>query len=136
LLKFSRASGYALQALVFLARQKDEKQLFDALHIAEPQGMPPLFLRKVLEMLASADYLQSRRGPGGGYRLARAAKNISVLEVVETVDGPLHRPVPTLEENGNRPLDRRLEGITSEAADIVCEHLGAISIADLVAKRK
>ena len=85
-MKLTRASEYALHALVYLVQEKPEKPV--ASHIvAEAQGIPERFLLKVLKPLVSAHVLQSIKGPNGGYRLTKPAKEVTLLEVVEAVDG-------------------------------------------------
>ena len=56
-------------------------------HLSEAPGS---FLSKVLQRLVTEGLVQSRRGSGGGFELARPAEQISLLKVVEAIDGPLH----------------------------------------------
>ena len=58
-----------------------------AARLAEYHGVPPAYLAKHLQALASAGVLETVKGPRGGYRLARPAAAISVLDVVEAIDG-------------------------------------------------
>ena len=51
--------------------------------------MPLEYLLKILGQLVRANILRSKRGPRGGFSLARAAKKISMLEIIEAVEGPL-----------------------------------------------
>jgi Rrf2 family protein len=133
--KFTRACGSALEAVVFLAQQKAGQE-YDALKIAREKGLSVSFLRKILGMLVSAQVLRSVRGPGGGYHLARLPQEITLLKVVETVDGPIRGEVPALEEASSRQLDRRLGTVTNDVATIVREQLEKVTIADLLPKRK
>jgi hypothetical protein len=63
LVKFSRTSGCALQALVLLA-ERGEQQFFDASRMAEPPGLSADFLSNALKQLTRTGALQSLRGPG------------------------------------------------------------------------
>jgi Rrf2 family protein len=56
--------------------------------MAEFNGVPAAYLAKHLQVLSRAGIVESVTGPGGGYRLARPASEISMLEVVEAIDGP------------------------------------------------
>ena len=77
--------------------------------IAQARGIPERFLLKVLKPLVSARVLHSVKGPNGGYRLARPAKDISMLEIIEAVDGPIRGQAPLSEVEGDGHLDRKLE---------------------------
>src|SRR3954470_7600441 len=57
--------------------------------IAEAQGIPLKFLENILQELRHAGLVRSQRGPEGGYRLARPASEISLGDVIRSVDGPL-----------------------------------------------
>ena len=57
--------------------------------IGDRQGIPGRYLEQIFQKLRRADLVRGKRGPGGGYRLARSAAAISLLDVVEAVEGPL-----------------------------------------------
>src|SRR5262245_16447242 len=81
----TRASSYAISALVYMAKQKGNPPV--ASHtVAKATHSPERFLLKVLKPLASRGVLRSLRGPHGGYQLAKPAQEISILEVVEAVE--------------------------------------------------
>src|SRR5437588_2033283 len=86
-MKLSRASSYALHAVAFMAGRKDNARPVASHNIAAARGIPDRFLLKVLKPLVSARILFSIKGPNGGYRLARKAEDISLLDVLEAVDG-------------------------------------------------
>jgi Rrf2 family protein len=133
MMKLTHACGYAIHAVVFLARQKVD-QLVASRHIAEAQGLPERFLVKVLKPLVAAQVLLSLRGPNGGYRLARPPKAITLLDIVEAVDGPIRAQVPVLEANGDNRLTRKLEAACGVAADVVRQRLQKVRVADLAGK--
>jgi Rrf2 family protein len=134
-MKFSRSCGYALSGLVILACQEGER-FFSVDQLAESQGLPAQLLGKMLKELAKKDILRSQRGSTGGYRLTRPAKDITLLEIVEAVDGPFRHQAPRLEAEGSRQLDKRLEAVIDAAADQVREQLRAVTLADLRRGRK
>lgn len=133
-MKLTRASSYALQAVAFMAVQK--KDDITASHlIAEKKGIPERFLLKVLKPLVSAQVLQSVKGPRGGYRLAKSAHEVSVLDVIEAVDGPIRGHTPMgRRENGNNAISKKLDTVCSQAADQVRKVMGKVKISDLLAK--
>lgn len=57
--------------------------------IGDRQGIPGRYLEQIFQKLRRADLVRGKRGPGGGYRLARPASAITLLDVVEAVEGPL-----------------------------------------------
>jgi DNA-binding IscR family transcriptional regulator len=73
----------------------------------------------VLGRLVSAGVLQAGAGYGGGYRLARPAMDITLLEVVGAVDGPVRGEVPADFAVAKDGLDRRLARVCSGAAEVV-----------------
>ena len=132
-MKLTRASSYALHAVAFMAAQKHDKPVASH-NIAKARVIPARFLLKVLKPLVSARILLSIKGPNGGYRLARPASEISMLDIVEAVDGPIRGQAPLLKFN-NGSLHHKLEAICKQSADQVREHLKNVRISDLVAGR-
>ena len=136
-MKLSRASGYAVCALVYLAGAEPGEP--SASHtIAQVVGMPERFLLKVLGTLARTRLVLSLRGPFGGYRLARPAKDISLLDVVEAVEGPIRSTVPEAATGADARtrIDPRLQAACDGAAEVTRRNLGQVSVADLAGKRK
>jgi Rrf2 family protein len=130
-MKLSRASAYALHALVYLARH-DETANTTAHDMAGADGTPELFLRKALKHLVDARLLHSLKGPHGGYRLARPAEKITLLQIVEAVDGPLRAEAPQASEEA--AFDRRLQAVCEDVARLVRPVLEAVTLADLAAE--
>ncbi len=129
-MKLTRASDYALGALVHLARAGLGRPV--ASHeMADAHRIPERFLVKVLRPLVSAGILRSVKGPGGGYRLGRPPKQVSLLEVVEAVDGPIRGDAPAVGKAGAATFDRRLQQVCDESAGLVRQRLAAVSLADL-----
>ena len=81
---------YALRALVCLALARGEGALSGE-RIAGLAGIPRKYVEQVMRALREGGFVRSRRGRGGGYSLSRDASAITVLEVIETLDGPLER---------------------------------------------
>src|SRR3989442_11070769 len=107
LMKLTRASSYALHAVAYMAVQKQTQPVASHL-IAQARGIPERFLLKVLKPLVSARVLHSVKGPNGGYRLARSPKDITMLEILEAVDGPIRRLAPFTEDKNRGNLKRKL----------------------------
>src|SRR6478672_9541974 len=129
-MRLTRASSYALHALVYMATQKHNRPVPSHI-VAQARNMPERFLLKVLKPLVSARVLFSVKGPNGGYRLAKPAADISMADIVEAVDGPIRGQAPFSEEN-NTPLNRKLETICQQSAEQVRQQLEKVRISELV----
>jgi Rrf2 family protein len=86
----NKASRFGLYALVSLAR--DPSALLTAGGIAGEFEISQNHVAKLLQQLTRAGLVHSVRGVGGGYQLARDPSTITMLEVVEALDGPLSNP--------------------------------------------
>jgi Rrf2 family protein len=80
----SSTARYALRAVVYLAGQPE--RYVNRAEISEATLVPHEYLLKVLHQLDAANLIESRRGPGGGYRLCMPAKDLTALDVVLAVD--------------------------------------------------
>jgi Rrf2 family protein len=103
--------------------------------VAAAEGIPERFLLKVLRPLVSARILHSLKGPNGGYRLARSADRISLLDVIEAVDSPLRGVVPELDGQGKDKLDKQLREACNRTAELVRQRLRKVTVQDLAARK-
>ena len=74
--------------MTYLAQLGPEKRAATG-QIAQEKSIPPSFLAKIVSQLSVAGLLQTSRGARGGVSLAKPAENISLLDVVEAIDGPI-----------------------------------------------
>lgn len=106
----SKTAEYALRAMVCLAGTPHRAASADIL--AEKTKVPRSYLHRVLQDLVTADLVQSRPGPGGGYELARPASKITILDVVSAVS-PIERirhcPLGLPSHTSLCPLHRELD---------------------------
>ncbi|PZM84140.1 MAG: transcriptional regulator [Candidatus Melainabacteria bacterium] len=84
----SHTAEYALRAIVFLAMNKNTA--FTTKQIAAATKVPPAYLSKVMQALVRANLVQSQRGCGGGFALAKPPSEITALEILQAVD-PIER---------------------------------------------
>jgi len=147
-MKLTRASSYALHAVAYMAQQKSDRPV--ASHkIAQERGIPERFLLKVLKPLVTARVLTSIKGPNGGYRLAKPATDITMLEIVEAVEqakieGTAPPPVsdpkmikeayPNYKPENSLPLFHKLENLCRQTADIVRKQLEKVRVSELLKK--
>ena len=87
-MQITRQADYALRAMLFLA-QLEPNQRAATSHIAAVQKIPPSFLAKIISQLSIAGLIHTSRGARGGVSMARSPEAISILEVVEAIDGPI-----------------------------------------------
>jgi Rrf2 family transcriptional regulator, iron-sulfur cluster assembly transcription factor len=83
---YSRSSEYAIRAFVNLAQVPDGKFAM-VKQIADQEEIPAHFLAKILQQLARKGLLRSSKGPTGGFSLRQPPKSISLLQIVEALDG-------------------------------------------------
>ena len=88
MLKLTRKADYGLIAMRHLAAARRD-EAHSAKDIADLYSIPQEALAKILQKLAKAGLLTSLQGTNGGYTLAREAREISALEVIQAIDGPL-----------------------------------------------
>jgi Rrf2 family protein len=87
-LRISRKIDYGLRAMIFLASIPGEA-VVPFREIARRMEVPEDFLAKILKQLVDQGLVRSTRGPHGGYSLARPAQEVSFLDVIEAVEGPV-----------------------------------------------
>jgi Rrf2 family protein len=87
-MKISRSSGYALLAASYIARNQ-KKGIILSQDIAKKYKIPLEYLLKILQLLVKANLLRSKRGPRGGFSMGQAPTKITMLQIIEAVDGPM-----------------------------------------------
>ena len=92
-MRISRSTGYALLATCYIARYSD-KNIVSSQSISREYDIPLEYLLKILQQLVRGNILRSKRGPRGGFSLAKPAKKITVLQVIEAADGPMFEFYP------------------------------------------
>jgi len=87
-MQITRQADYAVRAVLHLAKVGNSERSATST-IAKEQNIPPSFLAKIISQLSIAGLLHTSRGARGGVTLARDPKEITLLEVVEAIDGPI-----------------------------------------------
>lgn len=103
-MNISSRCEYACRALVELASQGPVSEPLTAETIAERREIPEKFLVQILLQLKRAGIVSSVRGARGGYLLARTPDEVSLLDIIEAVDGPVLSPLPVQGEAGSEDL--------------------------------
>lgn len=84
---FSTSCDYGLQAMLFLALHYSDDENIDLTSISEELDIPKHFLSKILQLLVKHKLLVSMKGPTGGFRLNRKPDDITLIEIIEAIDG-------------------------------------------------
>ncbi len=135
-MRISRKAEYALRALLLLARDNPDK-VHQIQEVSEAGRIPVKFLEQILLTLRNHGILSSKRGVGGGYTLKRRPSEMSVLEIIELMDGPI-APLPcALDKNSDtctcaNPAFCPLRPLMQTAREQLCDLFGSKTIQDLV----
>lgn len=133
-MQITRQADYAVRAVLYLARLGTSERAATST-VAEEQHIPPSFLAKIISQLSIAGLLHTSRGARGGVTLARDAKEITLLEVVEAIDGPILLN-ECVGEDGYCLFDSDcpLKPVWCEAQDELVKRLKATNFAQLIAQ--
>jgi Rrf2 family protein len=103
-MRLSKRGEYGIRSMLFLARNSVPGELVQLKTIAEKEHIPTKYLEQILLTLRHAGLLHSRMGLRGGYTLARPNDQISLGQIVRTLDGPL-APVNCVSQVAYEPCD-------------------------------
>jgi Rrf2 family transcriptional regulator, iron-sulfur cluster assembly transcription factor len=87
-MQITRQADYAIRAVRYLSRLETSQRAATST-VAKEMKIPPSFLAKIISQLSIAGLLHTSRGARGGVMLARTPKEITLLDVVEAIDGPI-----------------------------------------------
>lgn len=135
-MRFSKRSLYAVRAMVRLAAQHEDRPV----SIREISGIEDIslpYLEQLFACLRRSELVKSVRGPGGGYVLSRPAVEISLLQIIESVDETI-APAACTENDAvcMRSPDCFMYPVWSELGEKIREFLVGISVDDLMDKAK
>ena len=129
-MQISKKADYALRAMAILAALPPDRTM-QAQEMAEAGKIPIKFLEQILLILKRGGFLRSKRGVGGGYRLGRESRLISVGDVIEAVDGELLRFLDT-KDYPAFPGAAGIARCLSEAENATNSQLRGTTIEDLI----
>lgn len=129
-MKLSRTVTYALKATLLLAQNASSAPV-PCSRLASEGGMPERFLLQILRSLVTHGILKSTRGVDGGYVLLKEAGQVSLLDIIEAMEGPLTNDVLVGEW---LPFVSRtkLSNVLAQVTESTQEILASVSIADLL----
>ena len=131
-MQITRQADYATRAVLYLARAGID-QLTPTNEVAIKQSIPSSFLSKIIAQLSIAGLLHTYRGAKGGIRLARQPQNITLLEEIEAIDGPIRLNV-CVEEEGLCSFEDNcpIRSVWCDAQKELLSRLRNISFAQLI----
>ena len=129
-MKLSQSVAYAVHAVLRLAENQNGSPI-SCKKLAEQGNMPERFLLQILRDLAKQGILLSTRGGGGGFMLDRGPDEISLLEVIEAVEGPMGAALP-LKGNFPHPGGDRLHKVLRMINEEVRRQLQGVTLTDLL----
>ena len=132
-MKLTRAATYGIVSAAYLANAPTG-EIVSNTTICEAYQMPDRFVLQVMRSLVTAGLVQSIRGVYGGYKLAKPANKITLLEIIEAVDGPIGGGVVDFAGLGKDSIAAVEKAMTAIEAD-ARKRLAAVSLADLRAAK-
>ncbi len=135
MMELTRKGEYAIRGIIYLAGQPPGKMALIS-EIAESTEVPQTFLAKIFQSFAKQGIVNSYRGTGGGFTLARPSSEITLREIVEAVEGPI-MPNRCLIGKGTCERDHRcnVHPIWKKIQGEVVKILDGVTIADLAKMR-
>ncbi len=133
-MQITRQADYAVRAVLYLARLGTTQRAATS-QVAQEQRIPPSFLAKIISQLSIAGLLHTSRGARGGVTLARDPKDITLLEVIEAIDGPIMLN-ECVGDGGTCTFDKDcpLRPVWCEAQDELVRRLRGTNFADMLAQ--
>ncbi len=129
-MKLSRTVSYAVQATVQLAQHESAAPI-PCSRLAADGKMPERFLLQILRSLVTHGILRSTRGVDGGYTLLRPPHEISLLELIEAIDGPLDADVAVTDGLPKSSHDK-LQSALEQVATTARKQLEAVKLSHLI----
>jgi Rrf2 family transcriptional regulator, cysteine metabolism repressor len=137
-MKLSSKGEYASRAMLELSLRY-EKGPLPINSISRAQNIPERFLEQILLLLKRAGYLKSKKGPNGGYYLAKPPSEINVAEIIRVLEGPL-APIDCVSVMAHEacPMEETcgLRWLWKEVRDSVAGIMERTTFADLVRRNK
>jgi Rrf2 family protein len=129
-MKLTRSSAIAVYAVTYIADATDKDHCQGRV-IAAALGVPQDTLIKILQQLARARILASVRGRAGGFRLAKPADRVTLLAIVEAIEGPLDHGPPLTGVRGMRRAERQMDRTLVETGQALRRILAKTTVGDL-----
>lgn len=135
-MQITRQSEYAIRTMLELAKAP-AGELLSTRYISEQQNIPEDFLKKTVKLLVLADLVYTQRGTNGGIRLIKSPDQISILDIITAVEGPMALNVCLAPgyQCPNQP-GCPVSAVMARAQQALVRELGASTLAAILTKSK
>ncbi len=133
-MRISTKGIYALEIIVDLAMHSSQEHLEQLKNIAARRGLSEKYLERIVKAMKNANLILSVRGTMGGYRLARCPEEITVLEVLQSVEGEL-APVECLTKETDCGIECdscMTRGVWADIWEEILDVTESVSVADII----
>jgi Rrf2 family protein len=133
-MKLSNQSDYALRALIEISLLYKEKKLISAKEISQREGIPIKYLEQILLNLKLAGFIDSQQGIKGGYSLTRPPEDITLGEVIRSIEGtvsPLSSTEKLSNDNSSKSWHGRFQNVMFKLRDAISDVVDKTSLADI-----
>lgn len=130
-MKISRSVTYALVATGYIAENQQDGPVM-ALRIAKEYDIPVEYLLKILKQLAKAKVLQSKRGPRGGFLLARKPEKITMFQIIEAIEGPIARTLNIAKQTHGADFGVKMENVCKKVAEDAVKTYGSAKLSEML----
>ena len=130
-MKMNTRAQHGLIAAAYVAEQADEGWV-TAETISAKYSISLTFLFKILQQMVRMNVLVSKRGPKGGFILARPAKEITLLEIIEAVDGPISTQLELAQQTKKAPFSIEMEKVCERATEKAVSILSRAKLSKMV----
>jgi Rrf2 family protein len=120
-----------MMAVGYIA-QHDGDALVLANTVSKEYDIPTEYLLKILQQLVRANVLRSKRGPRGGFSMARPTNEISMLEIIEAISGPLSGHLDFAEQAKGAPFSLKMEEVCRQASAKCIETLANTKLSQMI----
>ena len=132
-MKISAAANYAILVAGYMAKHQKEAMIRSH-KIAQEYNIYAPYLLKVMNQLVEANVLLSKRGPRGGYTLARSPRDITMLEIIEAADGPMTSTLSIAHYAKGEKFAAKAELLFKKALDELRAVFAKTKLADIMKK--
>ncbi len=130
-MKMNATAHYGLMAAGYIAEQADEGWVM-ANTISAKYVIPVGYLIRIMQQMGKDNVFRSKRGPGGGFTLARPAKEITLLEIIESADRPISTQLEITELTGNAGFSIEIENVCKKAFEKAASILSRAKLSQMV----
>ena len=130
-MNLSKSVTYGMIAMGYIAKQAEGRWV-SCEELVQKFDMPKEFLQKIMNQYVRAGILQAKRGSQGGFCLAQPAKEISLLEIIEAVDGSMKNFYAIAEQAKKQRFAVNMDAVCNKAADQGMAILKKAKLSDLV----